>query len=165
MNIIKIIKVYLLLLFAILGRARSIGNSTYTYKEFSIKLSDDFVEKKYENIDMRLTNGNVVFTLMVDEKNYRKDETATDCLKKIILEAGISGEVREYSSENISFSYVEYEEKIGSNEYFRMLVIVKGDEKNYFCDFFCNSNNRKEYSSKLLEWSKTIKINQFDQLA
>lgn len=68
MNIIKIIKVYLLLLFAILGRACSIGYSTDTYKEFSIKLGDDFVEKKYENIDMQLTNGNVVFTLTVDEK-------------------------------------------------------------------------------------------------
>lgn len=44
MNIIKIIKVYLLL-FAILGRACSIGYSTDTYKEFSIKLGDDFVEK------------------------------------------------------------------------------------------------------------------------
>lgn len=52
--------------------------------------------------------------------------------------------------------------KIGKNEYFRMLVVVKSDEKNYFCDFFCNSNNRKEYSSRLLEWSKTIKIDQFD---
>ena len=52
--------------------------------------------------------------------------------------------------------------KIGNNEYFRMLVVVKSDEKNYFCDFFCNSNNRKECSSRLLEWSKTIKIDQFD---
>ena len=52
--------------------------------------------------------------------------------------------------------------KIGKNEDFRMLVVVKSDEKNYFCDFFCNSNNRKEYSSRLLEWSKTIKIDQFD---
>lgn len=45
MNIIKIIKVHLLLLFAVLGRACSIGYSTDTYKEFSIKLGDDFVEK------------------------------------------------------------------------------------------------------------------------
>lgn len=74
---------------------------------------------------MQLTNGNVVFTLTIDEKNYLKDETATECLKRIILEAGVSGEVKEESSENISFSYVEYEEKIGSNEYFRMLVVVK----------------------------------------
>ncbi len=43
-------------------------------------------------------------------KKYRKDETATECLKRIILEAGVSGEVKEYSDENISFSYVEYEE-------------------------------------------------------
>ena len=52
--------------------------------------------------------------------------------------------------------------KIGSNENFRMLLAAKSDEKNYFCDFFCNSDNRKEYSSRLLEWSKTIKIDQFD---
>lgn len=163
MNIIKIIKVYLLL-FAIFGRACSLknGENTYTYKEFSIKLSDDFVEKKYENIDMQLTNDEVVFTLTIDEKNYRKDETATDCLKRIILEAGISGEVKEESSENISFSYVEYEQKISNGDYSRMLVIVKSDEKNYFCDFFCSSNNRKKYGDKFLEWAKTIKINQFD---
>lgn len=69
-------------------------------------------------------------------KKYLKDETATECLKRIILEAGISGEVKEKSSENISFSYVEYEEKIGSNEYFRMLVVVKSDEKIIFATSF-----------------------------
>ena len=129
----------------------------FTKSGITVTLDESFTENENALHMVTYVSLNVIFT------GNRETITTNYTQKKyaeLVLKAGnISGDVLEYSDDQISFAYSYYTNTVEDIEYKYLLVCMKGQTNKYYCmNFGTKESMFDDYKDQMFEWAKTIKV-------
>lgn len=136
---------------------------TFTEKEFSIKLTEDFEKKKLEGATYYYESSTAI-VMVIKEKatelediGIQEDSSLDDYVQAIVKSNKLPEDTK--ISKRGDYRYISYEngdKKTG--EFYFVAVTFRQGEEFWLMNFACRQTNDQQFKEQFLEWADSIKF-------
>ena len=133
--------------------AGKVDPKTFSYQDFSITLTEDFVQCSYDNTDVAFESDEVAVFASRDDKGYFGNISLKDYAQMAIQASGRADTQLHQEGARI---WITYTARIDGMEYFYMVQFYESEDAFWLVNFATPIGFREKYENQFMKWADSV---------